>query len=69
MYKIYLVLGREMGEGDSGAGLTFLHSEFYYLTGVLSLREKYSNNSIAVFTDIKYHVEWIRRLFNEHNFV
>ncbi|CAH1707810.1 unnamed protein product [Aphis gossypii] len=64
-----LVSGREMGEGDSGEGLTFIHSEFYYLTGVLSLKEKSSNNSIAVFTDIKYHVEWIRKLFNKYNFV
>ncbi|KAE9523064.1 hypothetical protein AGLY_016536 [Aphis glycines] len=62
-------LGREMGEGDSGAAITFLHYKFYYLTGVLNLKEKSSNNSIAVFTDIKYHVEWIRKLFNEHNFV
>ncbi|XP_050053297.1 venom protease-like [Aphis gossypii] len=64
-----LVSGREMGEGDSGAAITFLHYKFYYLTGVLNHREKSSNNSVAVFTDIKYHVEWIRKLFNEHNFV
>jgi hypothetical protein len=35
-----------MGEGD--------------LTGVLSLKQQFSNNSIAVFTDVKNHVQWIR---------
>ena len=56
-----------MGEGDSGSGLTFLHSKSYYLTGVLSLKQKSSNNSIALFTDFKHHIQWIRRLYQKHN--
>jgi hypothetical protein len=56
-----------MGEGDSGAGLTFLHSKSYYLTGILSLKQPSSNNSIAVFTDIRRHFQWIRELRNRHN--
>ncbi|XP_060840495.1 uncharacterized protein LOC132921475 [Rhopalosiphum padi] len=62
-----LVSGQGLGEGDSGSGLAYLHSMSYYLTGVLSLKEPNSNNSIAVFTDVKYHVQWIRELHNRHN--
>jgi hypothetical protein len=67
IYKICLVSGQGLGEGDSGSGLAYLHSMSYYLTGVLSLKEPNSNNSIAVFTDVKYHVQWIRELHNRHN--
>jgi len=58
-----LVSGQDLDEGDSGSGLSFLHSKSYYLTGVLSLKETSSNNSIALFTDIKHHILWIRRLY------
>jgi len=67
IYKICLVPGQDMGEGDSGSGLTFLHSKSYYLTGVLSLKQKSSNNSIALFTDFKHHIQWIRRLNQKHS--
>ncbi|XP_025208667.1 uncharacterized protein LOC112604026 [Melanaphis sacchari] len=62
-----LVSGRNLGGGDSGSGLAFLHSHSYYLTGVLSLKEINSNNSIAVFTNIKHHEQWIRGLYYKHN--
>lgn len=58
-----------MGQGDSGAGLCFLHSNYYYLTGVVSIKDPNSNYSIAVFTDVKYHIKWIRELYNEHSYV
>jgi len=53
--------------GDSGAGLSFLHSDSYYLTGVVSVKDPETNNSIATFTDVKYHIQWIRGLYNQHN--
>ncbi|XP_001942568.2 modular serine protease-like [Acyrthosiphon pisum] len=60
-------LGQRVDKGDSGAGLCFLHSQFYFLTGVVSSRDPETNNSIAIFTDVKYHIQWIRRLFITHN--
>ncbi|XP_060869972.1 uncharacterized protein LOC132944560 [Metopolophium dirhodum] len=62
-----LVPGYGVDEGDSGAGLCFSHSKLYYLTGVVSLREADANNSIALFTSVHYHIEWIRRLYTTYN--
>ncbi|XP_060870975.1 modular serine protease-like isoform X2 [Metopolophium dirhodum] len=59
-------LGQGVREGDSGAGLTFLHTSSYYLTGVVSVKDPNTNNSIAVFTDVKHHIQWIRELYNKH---
>lgn len=66
MNKISLISGQGVREGDSGAGLTFLHTSSYYITGVVSVKDPNTNNSIAVFTDIKYHIQWIRELYNKH---
>jgi len=55
-----------VGGGDSGAGLCFVHSDLYYLTGVVSSKDPETNNSIAAFTDIKSHINWIRELFVKH---
>ncbi|KAF0745893.1 modular serine protease-like [Aphis craccivora] len=55
-----------VNEGDSGAGLTFLHSDLYYLTGVVSIKDAIANNSIAVFTGLKQHIPWIRELYNKY---
>ncbi|XP_029345059.1 modular serine protease-like isoform X2 [Acyrthosiphon pisum] len=60
-------LGQGVSKGDSGAGLCFLHSDSYYLTGVVSIKDPNTTNSIAVFTEVKYHIQWIRGLFNKHN--
>ncbi|CAI6344828.1 unnamed protein product [Macrosiphum euphorbiae] len=57
-------LGQGVGRSGSGAGLTFLHSNSYYLTGLVSVSDP--NNSITVFTDIKYHIHWIRGFFEVH---
>ncbi|XP_029342388.1 uncharacterized protein LOC115033024 isoform X1 [Acyrthosiphon pisum] len=62
-----LVSGQGLGKGDSGAGLSFLHSNLYYLTGIVSIKDPNTENSIAVFTEIKYHIQWIRGLYNKHN--
>ncbi|XP_060836526.1 modular serine protease-like isoform X1 [Rhopalosiphum padi] len=59
-------LGQGVHQGDSGAGLTYLHFESYYLTGVVSVKDPNTNNSIAVFTDVKRHIQWIRELYNKY---
>ncbi|XP_003244613.1 venom prothrombin activator notecarin-D2 [Acyrthosiphon pisum] len=60
-------LGQGAHQGDSGASLSFSHSNLYYLTGVASVKDSNTNNSIAVFTEVKHHIQWIRRLYDEHN--
>ncbi|XP_022182774.1 uncharacterized protein LOC111042453 isoform X2 [Myzus persicae] len=62
-----LVSGQGVNKGDSGAGLSFNHSDFYYLTGVVSIKDPDTKNSIAVFTEVKYHIQWIHELYNKHN--
>ncbi|XP_060872105.1 uncharacterized protein LOC132946240 [Metopolophium dirhodum] len=57
-------LGQGVNSGDSGAGLSFLHSNLYYLTGVASVKDPNTNNSIAVFTEVKHHIQWINKLYN-----
>ncbi|XP_029345055.1 uncharacterized protein LOC100167148 isoform X2 [Acyrthosiphon pisum] len=59
-----LVSGQGLDQGDSGSGLCFFHSGSYYLTGLVSIKDPSTNNSIAVFTEVKYHIRWIRELFN-----
>jgi len=54
-------------KGDSGAGLCFLHSNLYHLTGVVSSKDPETTNSIAIFTDVKYHIQWIRSMYIKHN--
>jgi len=66
MNKIFLVPGQVVGDGDSGTGLCFLHSDSYYLTGLVSIKDPKINSSIAVFTEVKYHIQWIRKLYNKH---
>ena len=65
--KICLVSGQSVGQGDSGAGLCFFHYDSYYLTGVVSVKDPDSNKYIAVFTEIKYHIQWIRGLYTRYN--
>ncbi|KAL4123123.1 hypothetical protein QTP88_015353 [Uroleucon formosanum] len=58
--------GQGVGQGDSGAGLCFFHHDSYYLTGIVSNKDPNSNKSIAVFTEVKYHIQWISKLFNRY---
>jgi len=67
MYKIFLISEQGVLHGDSGAGLWFLHSDSYYLTGVASVKDPYTNNSISVFSEVKYHIQWIHSLYNKYN--
>ncbi|XP_016661871.1 limulus clotting factor C isoform X2 [Acyrthosiphon pisum] len=59
--------GQGVGAGDAGAGLCFLHSNSYYLTGIVSIKDISTDNSIAVFTEVKRHIQWIRELYNKYN--
>ncbi|CAI6345677.1 unnamed protein product [Macrosiphum euphorbiae] len=61
------VLGQRVDKGDSGAGLCFLHSNLYHLTGVVSSKDPETTNSIAIFTDVKYHIQWIHSMYIKHN--
>ncbi|XP_065223466.1 modular serine protease-like isoform X2 [Planococcus citri] len=55
-------------KGDSGGGLVFprQHEDgiFYYLRGLVSLKQP-SVTSIAAFTDLADHIEWISAVANE----
>eukprot|EP00102_Acyrthosiphon_pisum_P024664 XP_016661874.1 PREDICTED: uncharacterized protein LOC107882170 [Acyrthosiphon pisum] len=53
-----------LGRSGGGVGITFLHDNSYYLTGLVSVNDP--NNSITIFTDIKYHIHWIRGFFDVH---
>ncbi|XP_060862088.1 modular serine protease-like [Metopolophium dirhodum] len=60
------VSGQRVGGGDSGAGLCFVHSDLYYLTGVVSSKDPETNYSIAAFTNIQSHIDWISELYIKH---
>jgi len=32
----------------------------------VSVKDRNTNNSIAVFTDFNYHIQWVRQLYNEY---
>jgi len=65
MYKISLVSGLDLDITIGGAGIIFLHSNSYFLTGILCLKVNEINDTVLIFTDIKYHVQWIRGILNE----
>jgi len=50
---------------NSGQDLSFLHSNSYFLTGVMSLKNIHNIYTVYGFTDIKYHVQWIREILNK----
>jgi len=64
--KHNLISGQGVYRGDSGAGLTVLHSNYHYLTGVVSVKNPGTNNSIAFFTNVKHHIQWLRVLYNKY---
>jgi len=64
-YKISLVSELEKSILNFGSSISFLHSNSYYLTGILSYAG-IGNNSIIGYTNIKYHIQWIRGVVNKH---
>ncbi|XP_050054368.1 modular serine protease-like [Aphis gossypii] len=60
--------GQGVHQGDSGAGLTFVHSSLHFLTGIVSVKDANTNDSIAVFTDVSRHVGWINEIFSNYTY-
>ncbi|XP_016661100.1 modular serine protease isoform X1 [Acyrthosiphon pisum] len=61
-----LVTGERNLIGFGGSGLIYEYSTGPFLTGIFSVKDLHSKNSIAVFTSIKYHVEWIRNIYGNY---
>jgi len=66
MYRKYLFSGLFAVGEDGGAGINFLYSNSYFLTGILSFRDKIIKRPVTGYTDIKFHVQWIREILNKH---
>lgn len=62
------ISGQGVHEGDSGAGLTYVHNSLSYLTGIVSVKDPNTNDSVAVFTDINFHVRWIREIYTNFTY-
>lgn len=60
--------GSEQGsgvlQGDSGGGLLFRDGSFFYIRGIVSLKQP-SQTALAAFTDVGMHVDWILSVKNE----
>lgn len=54
-----------VNSGDSGAGLTYKYDNSYYLTGVVSSKDRENKYTGAIFTDIHYHIDWITKIYND----
>lgn len=64
----YLFLGQGVHQGDSGAGFTFEHSSLHFLTGIVSVKDAATNDSIAVFTDVSRHISWIHEIYTNYTY-
>lgn len=53
-------LGHSITEGFIGSGLTYEHGTLQFLTGIVSVTDPYSNDLVAVFTNVSHHIQWIR---------
>lgn len=49
-----------------GAGLIFLQRSLYYLTGVFSIKDYEIEDSVAVYSDVRYHIKWIHDIYVNH---
>lgn len=63
---IKIMISGGVQEGDSGAGLTFQHSNAHYLTGVVSNKNPDKNDTIALFTDVGVHIQWISNIYTNY---
>jgi len=55
-----------------GAGFTFKHSNYFYLTGVTSVMDSSPNKSLlkdipTIFTNIYRYVKWIRKVYDTYS--
>lgn len=62
------ISGQGVHEGDSGAGLTHAHGISHYLTGVVSVKDPMTDDSLAVFTNVSYHIGWIHDIFMNNSY-
>lgn len=63
--KIYLVL--EPLYSYQGLGITFLHSNSHFLTGINTRYDEDTNERmVQQFIDLRFYVHWIRGLINKH---
>lgn len=53
--------------GDSGDGYSVMHDQLYYLTGIAITKDVTENDSYAVFTDVYYHIDWIKSVYNNYS--
>lgn len=51
-------------QGDSGGGLLFQQGNFYYIRGIVSIKDS-NVTRIAAFTDLDAHIDWIMAVRNE----
>jgi len=65
MYKVCFVSG-QMNFDDSGRGISFIHLNSYYLTGIISVIINLPTSTVIACTDVIYHVQWIRGVLNKH---
>ncbi|XP_060870478.1 modular serine protease-like isoform X1 [Metopolophium dirhodum] len=62
------ISGQGVHQGDSGAGFTFEHSSLHFLTGIVSVKDATTNDSIAVFTDVSRHISWIHEMYTNYTY-
>jgi len=54
-------------QGDSGAGITFVHDNSHFLGGIVSNKDPTAKNSIALFTDVRSHINWITEFYQNYS--
>jgi len=56
----------------SGAGLIFHRSNHFYLTGVTSVMDLYTDgsllqNSLKILTNVHHYAKWIRKIYDKYS--
>jgi len=54
-------------QGDSGAGITFVHDNSHFLAGIVSNKDPTAKNSIALFTDVRSHISWVTEFYQNYS--
>ncbi|XP_060836737.1 modular serine protease-like isoform X1 [Rhopalosiphum padi] len=66
-------LGQNITEIFIGSGFTYERDTFNFLTGIVSVMDKNTNDLFAVFTDVSYHIQWIgqftKDVFNASEYI
>lgn len=45
--------------------MAFRHDNAYYLGGVVSSKEQFGDNAVALFTDVRSHIDWVTQIYND----